>query len=94
MSKVMNTVGMVANAAANTAINVTAAAAGGTVAAYTINHDVMNDEDMSLVVGVTGGIGTFCIVRGTLRTIKDGTVGAVNAVRTKLGNKAKKNSTK
>lgn len=93
MSKALEIVGGVVNATVDTAINVTAAGAGGIVGAYAINHDVMNDDDMSIVVGAVGGVGTFCVVRGALKTLKEGTISGVNAIRTRLGRGPKRGAT-
>lgn len=94
MGKVMNTVGAVMDTAANITINVGAAAAGGTVAAYVINHDVCNDEDMSLVAGTAGGVATFCVVRGAVRSVKDGVKNTSKKIYSKLTGKSKRGSVK
>lgn len=89
----MNVFGAVANATVNTAINVTAAAAGATVTTYVIGHDACNDEDLSVIVGAAGGVGTFCVVRGALKGVKNGTIAGVTKVKTALSRKTKKGST-
>lgn len=86
-------VGKVLDGVANAAINVTATGAGATVAAYVINHDACNDQDLSLIVGAGSGVATFCVTRSIMRSIKDGTVSTCNKVKTKLSRKAKKSST-
>lgn len=88
------TLGNIGNTVVNTGINVASAAVGGTIGAYVVNHDVLNDQDLSLVAGAATGVGTFCVTRTCLYTIKNGTVAGVNRMRTALQRKPKRRSTK
>lgn len=81
------------NGVIDTTINITSAAAGGLVGAYVINHDMMNDQDMSVIVGATAGVGTYVVTNGALKAVKNGTVSTASKVKTKLSRKAKANST-
>lgn len=89
-----NMLGTIANGTVDLSISLASAAAGGTVGAYAINHDICNDEDMSIVAGAVGGVGTYLVCKGILKTVKEKTVCGVNAVRTRLSSKSKAGSTK
>lgn len=82
-------IGNIINTASELAIKTGAALAGSVVGVYAINHDVMNDEDVSAVVGITAGVGTYVITKNAMLTVKNGTVNGVNKLRTKLNRKSK-----
>lgn len=81
------------NGVVDAGINITSAAAGGLVGAYCINHDIANDTDMSIVVGATAGVGTFCIANSGLKAVKNGTIGVASGIKTKLSRKSKQGAT-
>lgn len=86
-------IGKVINGLVDASINITSAAAGGMVGAYIINHDAMNDQDLSVIVGTTAGVGTYVVTNGALKAVKNGTVATAGKVKTKLSRKSKANST-
>lgn len=59
--------------AVDAGIMLVSAATGGTVAAYTVNHDLMNDEDLSLIVGTVGGAGAYIGTKAALTAVKNNT---------------------
>lgn len=85
--------GNIINGIVDAGINITSAAAGGLVGAYCINHDIMNDQDMSIVVGATAGVGTYCVTNGAMKAVKNGTVHTASTIKTKLSRKSKQGAT-
>ena len=83
-------VGKVADTVVNGAIHVGSAAAGAMAGGYIINHDAMNDQDMSTFTGVAVGVGVFAILDAGLMAIKKGTVRAGKAVVTMISGDSKK----
>lgn len=74
------------------AITLTSATAGAVVFEYAVDHDVLNDQEASNIVGVVAGVGTYGLCKKSLKYLKYKTISIVNkATSTKKNNKKKKN---
>lgn len=82
-------IGNIFNKATDVAINLAAAGAGALVGVYAINHDILNDEDVSSVTGIVGGVATYTVAKMAMMSAKNGTINGVNTIRTRLSKEAK-----
>ena len=82
-------IGNIFNKATDVAINLATAGAGALVGVYAINHDILNDEDVSAVTGIVGGVATYTLAKTVMMSAKNSTINGVNTIRTRLSKEAK-----
>lgn len=87
MNKILK---VAANVTSEVAISGVSAAAGGTVAVYAVNHDPMNDSELSAITGLAAGAATTALTSAILHGVKNSIVTRV--YRHKISKEAKKRS--
>jgi hypothetical protein len=78
----------------NAAIYSTSAAAGATVLVYCADHDICNDQDTSIIVGIGAGTGTAIVTTTVLKAVENAAYNGARKVAGFVSSKFKKNDEK